>query len=454
VNAFLARPSVLSPVHAPKAWGWERWLTSTRPEGPASVTASGATLVDAIRAQPEALGSWTRSLFGAEMPIFTKFIHTDFPQRVHLGFKKSTPRGQFLDWLSRDQDSMRALLRALRTPDENAFGEYQSRYSRWATEEALSGWQKDDDDAAASLLAPFVDPSFALRAWLRDARQNRAAIVDTLNEIDLRAESGHLFLSSAGIVHAIFGLSHQTHPRDPARQALERLFASLADRATALASDAELARAVDAAGLPELRASGAAPPKNEAWLATNVDGQEVLVEPQQTSDTTYSLADFYTPFTWGGDGARFRKGDARSGLSRDKLDTYLDDVVFEVTSLDAVRRSPKVMPGSREDATLSCLIDEPARWPFFTAYQLDLQGKAGLSPPPGLFQQIVVTRGRVALSDASGPVGELAASAPAFVPATLDGGYVLSAREASTVFLLSVPAPRGVAPRLTALTAG
>jgi hypothetical protein len=451
VSAFLTRPSVLRPVHAPKAWGWERWLTSTRPEAPATLGAGGATLAERIHRHPEALGVWARRLFGDEMPIFAKLIHTDFPHRVHMGFKRAVPRGEFLAWLTREQDLMRALLPALHTPDAGAFADFQSRYSRWATEEALAVWRRHDDEAAVQLLGPFVDPSFDLRAWLRSCCENRAAIVDTLNEIDLRAEAGHLFLSPAGIVHAIFGLSHQTHPRDRSRVALERLFESLAARAVVHDSDEEISRAIDAAGLAELRAEHAAPPKNEAWLATRVEGHEVLVEPQQTSDTTYSLADFYTPLVWGGDHPRFRKGEPLSGLSRDRLDDYLADVAFEVTPLDAVRRSPKIMPGgSREGATLSCLVDEPTRWPSFTAYQLELSGTIELLPPTGAFQQLVLTRGRVDLADGAGRVGELSTQAPGFVPATIEGGYVLSAREPSTVFLFSVPGARGGAPRLIA----
>ncbi|HEY5146745.1 MAG TPA: hypothetical protein VII82_08250, partial [Polyangiaceae bacterium] len=359
--ALLSRPLLLSAVQAPKAWGWELWLNSTRPEAPAGLpghAGSFGTLAALIARHPEALGEWSRALFGDAVPIFTKFIHTSFPSHVHLGFRRPVDGGEVLSWLEREQTLLRALFGALRVPDARAFAEYERHYAAWASKQALAAWRLDDDEDTASALGAFVDPALDLRSWLRSTRDNRAAIVDTLNEIDLTREAGHLFLSSAGVVHAIFGLSHQTHPRDHARSALERAFALLAELAAAGATDAELARIVDDAGLAALRTRALAPAKNEAWLPDVIEGVEVLVEPQQTSDTTYSLADFYTPLVWGGEHVRFRKGSPSAGLSRDDLSGYLADVEFGATSIDSIRRSPKVVAGaSRHDAVLSRLVD-------------------------------------------------------------------------------------------------
>jgi len=295
-----------------------------------------------------------------------------------------------------------------------------------------------------------VDPSFALAPWLLAVRANRAAIADTLNDVDLREERGNLLLSHAGLVHAIFGLSHQTHPLDRSRAALEELFAILASRAHSGATDAELARAIHEVGLPALRAENHEPPKNEAWLPTVVAGADVLAEPQQTSDTTYSLADFYTPFTWGGDRPRFRKGARDHGVSREDLSRYLAGVDLAATPVDSIRCTPKRVAGeSHPGAELFCLIDDPARWPFFTAYQIELApsptkqaAPLALAPPPGVFQQLVVTRGKVDLGDGGGVVGELSPRAPGFVPATIGSAYTLMAREPSTVLIYSVPGAR------------
>jgi hypothetical protein len=447
MTSLVSRPSVLRAIDAPKPWGWEKWLTSTRPEGAATLAGTEQTLAALVATQPEVLGGWARRLFGDEMPIFTKLIHTGFPARVHLGFRRAVPAAQLLGWLEEEQTHVRRLFAALRIADARRFATYQGRYEAWATRQALKAWRRDDDATTAAELAEFLEASFDLRAWLSGVRGNRAAIVETLNEVDLKEERGNLLLSGAGVVHAIFGLSHQTHPLDRSRAALQTLFATLGERSRD-ASDDELARLIDAVSLPSLRATNHAPPKNEAWLPALIDGAEILVEPQQTSDTTYSLADFYTPLTWGDDRVRFRKGEPTSGLSRDELTKYLADVDFAVTPVASMRRSPRSVASASEGATLSCLVDEPATWPFFTAYQLELTGSFTSSPPLGVFQQIVVTRGRVSLHDHVGALGELSSSVPAFVPATLDAPYTLTAREPSTVMIFAVPGARGGAPRL------
>jgi hypothetical protein len=452
VSAFLSRPSVLGAVHAPKAWGWEKWLASTRLEVETRVAHGGAPFAGLVSTHPEALGRWARSLFGNALPIFAKLIHTDFPSRVHMGFRQAVERDRFLGWLEREQSLMRQLFDALAVTDAHGFQAYEGVYSRWATAQALAGWRKDDDAQTAAALGGFLRSSFAIGPWLRAVRENRTAIIDVLNDIDLRSEAGNLLLASAGLVHAIFGLSHQTHPLDRSRAALESLFVTLGERNAAGASDAELAALIDRAGLPALRAANAAPPKNEAWLPTITDGAEVLAEPQQSSDTTYSLADFYTPLTWGGDRVRFRKGDAATGLSRAQLESYLVDVSFALTPLASIRRAPEAVPGaSRAGAELFRLVDEPAAWPFFTAYQLELKGTFKARPPEGVFQQIVITRGRATLSDAHGAIGELGTEAAGFIPATLDGAYTLAsdpAGEGATALIFAVPGARGGAPRV------
>jgi hypothetical protein len=458
VNDLVSRPSVLGAVQAPKPWGWERWLTSTRPEAPATFASAEGTLAGLVTAHPEVLGVWARRLFGDEMPLFAKLIHTDFPSRVHVGFRHPVERADFLAWLEREQGHMRALFPALRVSSATAFAAYQARYSAWATEQALTGWRRDDDANAATALRDFVDPAFDLVAWMHAVRANRALIVDALGEIDLRQETGNLLLTSAGIIHAIFGLSHQTHPLDRTRAPLQALFASLAERrAAAGTSDDDLACMIDAAGLPALRAQNRAPPKNEAWLPAVVEGAEVLVEPQQASDTTYSLADFYTPLTWGKDSIGFRKGNTARGLSRDDLAACLAEVDFAPSPLTSIRRSPVLVPGASrrgarpgESAELFRLVDEPSRWPFFTAYQVELKGSITLRPPPGVFQQLVVTRGRVGLGDARGSVGELSPRAPGFVPATLAGTYTLTASEPSSVLVFAVPGAHGGGPEVAA----
>ena len=278
---------------------------------------------------------------------------------------------------------------------------------------------------------------------LGQLRRNRAEIVGALNEVDLRREEGNLLLTSAGVVHAIFGLSHQTHPLDHSRSVLENVIAKMRRLARAGRSDDELRAIVDGEALVAARARNVAPPKNEAWLPMSLGGQLALVEPQQTSDTTYSFADFYTPFVWDGDRARFRKGDPTFGLRSVDVARQLETVDLTATSLDAIRCKPELIAESN-DALLSRLIDAPERWPFFTVHRLELDGGASWhgDHAPGVFQQLVVVQGDVELSTNGGSVG-LGPEASAFIPATMRGGYQLTSDGGATVLAFAVPGPRG-----------
>jgi hypothetical protein len=325
-------------------------------------------------------------------------------------------------------------------------------YSAWATAQAAARWRRDDDAALAAQLGPFVTPEGAagLPTLLAELRQGRAQLVDVLNEVDLQQEQGNLLLTPAGLIHAIFGLSHQTHPLDRSRGPLQALFRNLKRVAASGADDATLAGLVDAAELPALRRANAAPPKNEGWFPMIAGGRLVLVEPQQSSDTTYSLADFYTPFVWAGERLRFRKGDPSFGLGSAELSAQLEDLELGATSLAQIRHTPvPIASVSTAQARLARLVDDPEAWPFFTAYQLELDGSAGAPArffgdhAPGVFQQLVVLEGAVELADATGGRATLSPTAPAFVPATAQGGYTLAATGPARLLLFSVPSPVG-----------
>lgn len=451
---------VLEPVTSPKAWGEELWLDSARPEGMARVAGREPPvgLAPWLEHDPRPLGRWARALFGDTAPVFTKIIRTDFPPLVHVGFRRRVERATLLGALAAEQDGLRALRRAL-APGRAAFDGFQRRYTAWATAQARSRWQLDDAGTLARELGPWVaaDAAVSLPATLTGLRRNRAGLVDLLNEIDLDAEAGSLFLTQAGIIHAIFGLSHQTHPRDPSHRALQQLFGELAAARARGAPDAELDALVAAVPLATLRASGTAPPKNEAWFPLRLDGKLVIVEPQQSSDTTYSLADFYTPFVWGDGAARFRKGDAAAGIPPAQLEAFLMAMDLEGTPITQIRRRPEpVAPPGPGPVRLCRVIDEPEAWPFFTVYTVELDGsprqpaELRAAPPPGVFQSLVVLEGAVALGAEGGPATHrLPARTAAWISADA-GRYHLSSNEAAKVLLVAVPGPRGGAPHVDA----
>ena len=449
---LIRRPVPLQPVQRPMAWGSETWLNGTQDEGPALVAGAGCTLAELVREHPEVLGTWPRLIFGGELPIFTKFLRTNFPPLVHAGFSRPVNRGAFLDLLGQEQGHLRALTAALTLTDAEAFGVFRAAYERWAVQEALAGWRSDDPgpaEAFAAQAAPFLPPAdvFGLESWTGRVKHNRAKVVGVLNEVDLRQEMGNLLLMEAGIPHAIFGLSHQTHPTDRSRDALRALYGELGRMAAAGAGRPELEEAVLRAKLPELRALNAGPPKNEAWLPVEMNGELVLVEPQQTSNVTYSFADFFTPFAWK-DRLVFRKGDPRGGFSEEDLESFTRELVFEPVSVNALRRVPAPVPcpAGSEGAEQFALVDEPESWPFFTAREVRFAGAPGSParwtgpPSSGAFRQLVSVQGEARIEGVWG-AEILAPGRPVFLPATLQGPFSLAASERSRVLVFSVPVP-------------
>lgn len=448
------RPLVLRAVDTTKSWGSETWLNSARPEASAHVAnAPGTpTLAEVIAARPDMLGEWTRLLFGDELPIFTKLLRAAFPPLVHVGFRRSVDRTQLLGWLAREQALLRQLLGALDICDRARFDAFASLYADWATVQARVRWQSSDEVTFADRLAPFVAPEkrTQLVDRLGQLRRNRAELVDVLNEVDLRREDGNLILTSAGVVHAIFGLSHQTHPLDHGRPLLQNVMKHMRRLASSGCTNAEVRGLVETATLSDAHARNLAAPKNEAWLPMTVGGQLTLVEPQQSSDTTYSLADFYTPLVWDGTRPRFRKGDPSFGLRSADLSLQLESVDLSATSIDSLRRTPEAIAESGQSrAQLLRMVDDPERWPFFSAHRIELDGTAAKPASwrgdhaPGVFQQLVIVRGAVDLTDFDGGVVALNPRVPAFIPATMRGGYRLTSSVEATVLAFSVPGPRG-----------
>jgi hypothetical protein len=439
---LIRKPIPLDPVERSMSWGSETWLNGTQGEGPASISGEkGLTLAELLREHPEALGRWARLLFGDDLPIFTKFLRTRFPPVVHAGFCRSVDRGAFLLNLAREQSLLRRLYAALSIADERAFKDFQEAYERWAIAEALGRWASREPapgEAFSASVRAFVrrEVAFDLPGWLAE-----------IKEIDLEEESGNLLLMAAGLPHAIFGLSHQTHPLDHSRGALQALFARLRRLALAGASEECLADTARDADLRGLRTLNTGPPKNEAWLPLRMDGKMVLVEPQQTSNVTYSFADFYTPFAWKG-GLSFRKGNPVEGLTDADLEAFTQELDFASTPVDNLRRRPRRL-GTRTNtvgAEVFALVDEPDTWPFFTAWEVRISGSRGRSArwsapsSRGAFAQFVAVDGMLRAEGAFDPI-HVDPSRPVFVPATLEGPWSLVSEGKARVLLFGVPTP-------------
>ncbi|MFA6004058.1 MAG: hypothetical protein WC881_08315 [Elusimicrobiota bacterium] len=429
----LDRPLALRPERVPKSWGEEVWLDSTQAGGRARLR-GGGTLDALLRSHPELLGSRSRALFGDVSPMFAKLITTDFPPLAHIGFNRSVPRRDLLGWLKLENAMLRRFHGALCVRDAAGFSRFQRSHGHWAGVLGRQGWRSGaagPDLRLTEELGPLLKPgqSRFLPVLLAGLCANRARIVETLNQVDLAAEAGNLLLVRGGVIHALFGLSHQTHPRDPAQAALSR----------ALRSGRAVPAAARRAGLPA--------PKNEAWLPLPARGHTRLAEVQQTSDTTYSLCDFFTPFAWKGR-LVFRKGAPAGGVAPEELAAWVAELdMAPLRPKDFVcRPRPAAVGRQSAQAALWRLVDDPQRWPFFQAYRLELRGTRR-SPAswrdgraPGYARHLMVLEGEVSLQCRRGRKLALSARAPAFLPATLAGGYGLQSSGAASLLLFSVPA--------------
>ncbi len=433
------RPLLLVPRRVPKAWGEELWLNSTWGESPAGV-AGGGTLAQVLRRQPRLLGAWSRRLFGDGLPVFAKILRTDFPPLAHIGFNSLVRPQEFLGWLCREVALLSALRRSLRAPDERAFRRFTKTYEAWATERALDGWQAapERDRKFAAALGRFSKiERRELLQLCEDLRRNRQRIVGVLNLVDLRRESGNLLMIKAGLIHALFGLSLQFHPQDATLVALQDFILSARGRG----------RAAQKLRLARQRQEGAFAPKSEVWMPLPFERQLRLAEVQQSSDCTFSVADFFTPFIWER-GARFRKGHPALGTSDASFRRLLGGLDFSVTSLASLRCRPQ--PSEPGPQAKSCrlwrLLDRPAVWPFFTVQVLDLAGTATaaarwVAPLAPAFQHVIVLSGKARIEYPGGTC-RISAKAPAFVPARPAADWAISAGEPASLLLVSVPGPR------------
>lgn len=474
LDDFALRPAPLISVPVAMSWGREDWHGSTQEgQGQARVRLDDGREVplrEVLRARPELAGRWTRALFGdGVLPLFTKFLRTNFAPFVHFGFATEVDRAELTGWLRTEQALMRRLLASVVLGNAADAATFLRTYAAWATSQSLGApegggrterWESGAMDgelvaATERFLQPGVTSS-DLTVVLGEIRQNRARYCATVNLVDLREETGNLLLAPAGVPHAINGLSEQTHPQDAAAEPLRRLFVRLAELGGAGAGEHEMLKAIADAGLSEARRHNTRAPKSEAWLPVVVNGELVLIEPQQTSNVTYSYADFTTPFVWNeARGAlAFRKGDPATGLSDAELATFVDAIQLSPLDPARARRVPievELAGGGASGARLHRLVDEPWSWPFFTAYVVDLEAGATFRGvrPEGAFQSVLALRGPVELGHVRLDRALRLSpdtTAAAMVWATADAPYTLTAAGPAQVLLTTIPTPARVTP--------
>ena len=482
-------PQILAPRIQDYAWGGsvlpeflghatggkqpaaEAWLTSPRKPLPVSLVATGGELREWIEARPEILGEWSRRLHGDRLPIFLKILSTRFPARVHLGFHPEAVaelesltarpfRETLREWMVRERDLMKQfhdglLTEAVTTPE--VFERFRQEHERWVVPHAEAGWSGGEggDATFVEAIEPMLRPreggdaAAELRNLLAELRETRARMISLLNEVDLRDEIGNLLLCPSGAPHAIFGLSHQVHPQDPARAALAERLGELRQAGEAGASVVELASLVLKSDpvLDRRRGGERVESKSEAWLPFLFSNEVLLAEPQEVSDTTFSWLDIYTPFKFEKGRMMFRKGEPESGITDKDIDDALKELEDEAAAVETRRRTPREIEVPGEGVRLFEIIDDPAAWPTFTLHRLELDGNESKpvrwkgDHPPGAFQQLMVIEGEVNLSTPRGEVGRLDPGRPVFVPATAEGGYTFEAAGKAVVLLVSVPTP-------------
>ncbi|MCK5450531.1 MAG: hypothetical protein KAI70_02050 [Candidatus Omnitrophica bacterium] len=318
-----------------------------------------------------------------EKPGFVKSLSTRFPDVVYMGFNreiKNVGKVKFAEWLIEERKNMEKLKAALRRGiTEEEFSNYLELYEDWSIFQGNNEWMLSPEDVRVKSIVEqmqkYMDPSVGLFIFEHIAK-NRANIVSVLNEIEL--EDGMVLKSLAGYAHGIFGLSLQTHPK-------------------------EVGMGVN--GTMEY-------PKNEAWIiktVRDINGNEykVLIEPQQTSDNTHSIADLFTPIVWDAENAMPKM---RKDVTEKDLKQWVDKDIFwdkdkVVANIDEFMLTPQDITPIEDavNAKVESLIEPSDVLPGTDRITLNGEGdadKASVIIPemPGIYQELLVLEGEVTIT--------------------------------------------------------
>jgi len=317
------------------------------------VLAPDVTLRELVNIAPEVfLGKGHK-----RKPFFEKSLSTRFADKMHGGFNEKileVGAKTYTNWLIEERENVEKLLTLLREDLTKAeFDDYRALYEEWVKLQAENRWELEFVSEKVYNLVEkiqnYLKDDISSMTVFSDIAKRRAKIVSVLNEIKL--EDGMVVLCPTGRMHEIFGLSHQTHPIKAQR---------------------------NNEGKMEY-------PKNEAWIVKEVidagrkkSGYKILIEPQQTSDTTFSVADFFTPIVWD---SKKNAPKMRKDSTPENIKYYVEaGLKFEVTNpADVVLKPKDITPAEGvHNARLESLINETSSvWPtkYFVAEKITLNGK-------------------------------------------------------------------------------
>jgi len=322
-------------------------------------------------------------------PFFVKLLNTRFPNKVYMGFNSNIEgngKEEFKQLAAKERENMVALKDALKADmTENEWNEYLEVYEQWAREQSVTNWTLDNDAATISEFAKYVKPADqTVRQLFDEIKATRANMVGYLNVIDLsedleKLKDGAVILSPTGYPHGIFGLSLQSHPREGGKEY----------------------------------------PKNEAWyvkMVKDADGKDsaILVEIQQTSNVTYSFADFFTPIVAEkSKDSNYMELSMRKKDSPGKIKEYIETTLDQESTVndDFIRTPVPAANVQAVNAGLDVLIKGTSKvWrrPFFEVYRGTFNGgranPASLKPAARQFvQDVIVLEGSVTISPADRP---------------------------------------------------
>ena len=368
-----------------------------------------------------------------EKPFFVKFLCTRFADKVHMGFNENMAsleviteegdtlegREAFVELLKRERKGAVKLKDSLKEDlTEEGFAKYLRLYEEWVLLQSDKAWALQKNAVSmisvTSRLGDFFKEGTNVEELFAQVAENRARIVSVLNEIDTK--EGDIILSPAGYPHAIFGLSHQTHPTKVIR---------------------------DAEGNPVEY------PKNEAWIVIEVEDEtgrkhQILVEPQQMSNNTYSFADFYTPIVWDAGKASPKM---RKNVNEDDIRGFVENGLYTdrvTTPQDFIRQPRDITPaeGARH-AKMESLIEETSNvWTtqYFVTHKVTLKGaeKAEsaymkMQPVKDSYHELIVTKGSVTVKIGGREDIVLKAGDPLFIPAAVGSYTIESAGDAEVM---------------------